>query len=110
MDFSTAIRFFQQGQLRDCEWICRQLLQSNPGNASALQLLGAIAGRVGKHAEAADLFRQAIAITPNHAEFHRNLAFALQHQGQLDDSATAFRTAIALQPDDSLSRACWGTC
>ncbi len=46
-----------------------------------------------------ELIRQAIAVAPQHPNFHFNLAVALFAQGLIDDAITAYRRAIQLKPD-----------
>ena len=108
MSVSNAARLLNQGRLREAEVVCRRILTGEPRNASALHILGAIAGQLGKHQVAADLFRQAIAIQPRVAEFHCNLALALEQQGQPQAAMRALRTALELSPQDAVGHCLLG--
>ena len=46
------------------------------------------------------MFRQAVAINPNHPEAHRNLGIALHEQADLEAAVDAYRQALAIQPHD----------
>lgn len=49
--------------------------------------------------EAADSFRQAIALNPKYVSAINNLGIVLQQQGQLEAAINSFREALQLQPD-----------
>jgi tetratricopeptide (TPR) repeat protein len=53
---------------------------------------------MGRNDLAVDLIRRALALDPNYAEAHSNLANALKDNGQLDEAVAACRHAIALRP------------
>ena len=61
--------------------------------------MGAIAGQTGRHAEAAEWFRQSIAGRPGDPEVHKNLGVALKAIGQVDEAIAACRQAVALKRD-----------
>jgi hypothetical protein len=50
--------------------------------------------------EKAALYRKAIALQPDLAEAHYNLAFALERLGKKEDAATEYREALRLRPGD----------
>ncbi|APW40475.1 glycosyltransferase [Rhodoferax koreense] len=52
-------------------------------------------------AEAEASFRQALALLPEFAEAHSNLALVLQQQGRLVEAEPAFRQAMALKPESA---------
>jgi tetratricopeptide (TPR) repeat protein len=49
--------------------------------------------------EAAECFRQVVAIDPSHAEAHMRLALALKDLRQLTEAVGSFRVALQLKPD-----------
>ena len=49
--------------------------------------------------EAAMLYRQALAVQPDYADAHINLGGVLRAEGKLDDAIVHFRRALALNPD-----------
>ncbi len=68
------------GRLQEAEKILRQILQANPNHAHALHLLGVVAHQAGKPVLAIELIGKAIAIEPNVAMFHCNLAEMFRQQ------------------------------
>ncbi len=51
--------------------------------------------------EAVTRFRQAIALAPEFADAHANLATVLQQRGELDEAVAHFREAVRLTPDNA---------
>ena len=45
--------------------------------------------------------RRALAINPQHADAHRNLAVALGFKGRIDEAIVEAREALKLQPDSA---------
>lgn len=74
-------------------------LRLAPSNPDALNLLGLLAFERLHYDSAADYFREATAGAPEVADFHRNLAMALQALGDDAQAERAFRRALALDPD-----------
>jgi Flp pilus assembly protein TadD len=52
---------------------------------------------------AAGLFREALAIDPEHALAHSNLGYALGKLGDLDGAISAFRAAVAVDPQFAMA-------
>ena len=52
----------------------------------------------GQLPEAVRLFKQLLALTPDHAEAHNNLGSVLQAQGKLHEASASFAQAITLMP------------
>src|SRR5947207_2403639 len=68
-----GVQRHQSGLLSEAEPIYRQVLERDPGNAGALQLLGVLAHQVGRNEMAVELIQRAIAIDPRVPGFHNNL-------------------------------------
>ena len=98
---TTALALHQAGQLHAAAQAYRQILQREPDNPDALQLLGALRHQQGDHATAAELIGKAVALKPNIAAFHVNLAEVYRVLGQLDRAADSARTAVQLTPGDA---------
>jgi protein O-GlcNAc transferase len=96
---ALALQHHKAGRLEDAQRGYLRVLEKNPQNANALQLLGLLSHQLGRHDEAASLITQAIAIDPSRAHFHSNLGMALRALGRLDDAAASFERALALKPD-----------
>ena len=88
---NTAGIHFNAGRLDQAEAICRGILSTQPDCCDAMQLMGAIAGRLGRHDVAAELSRRAIAIEPDRAELYFNLIFALGAQSRIEEAMDAYR-------------------
>ena len=71
--FQQAIKLHEQGRLDEAENIYRQILETAPTNPDVLNLLGLIAQAKGRHAQAVELFYQAVKNAPSHAPFYFNL-------------------------------------
>src|SRR5688572_31490589 len=94
-----ATQLLAEGRPDDAEAACRALLQSNPGQADALHLLGLVERSRGRHVEAIGLFNDAIRLQPNAYAHHAALGEALQARGELDQAAVAVFRALTLKPD-----------
>lgn len=70
---SLAVRAFTAGNLPASEILCRDVLDANPKNAAALNMLGIIAAHVGAVEQAAGLFQAALRAEPGNAETQQNL-------------------------------------
>jgi len=95
------LQHHQAGRHKAAERIYRQVLERDPGNANALNLLGLVAHQAGRHAEAAGLLAQAVTRQPGSALFQRNYASVQQAAGDLAAAVAAYRTAHRLAPDDA---------
>lgn len=96
--FDMAFAHHQAGRLAEAEPLYRQVLATVP-HADSVHLLGVIASQVGRHDAAVELFRQAIALSPESAMYHCNLGYALRNTGRLEEAVVALRTSVALQPE-----------
>ena len=63
--------------------------------------LYAIRLSLGDFAGAVQTLRQGLAIQPDFAAFHYNLALTLQHLDRLDEAAIGYRRTLELDPDNS---------
>jgi len=68
-----ASRAFTAGNLAASEVVCRDILDTSPRNAAALNLLGVIATRIKAVDQAAQYFRSAIGIEPQNKVLRRNM-------------------------------------
>jgi predicted O-linked N-acetylglucosamine transferase (SPINDLY family) len=96
---AIALQSYQAGNLSQAESLCLSILQQQPDNAEALQLLGVMAHQLGKLKEAIFYYRQLIALRPNQVEIYYYLGGALDQQGQLEEAIAYYQQAIALKPD-----------
>jgi protein O-GlcNAc transferase len=96
---ALALQHHQAGRLAEAEVVCRRILDQQPSQARALNLLGIIASQRGQNQLAVQWIGRAIAIDPATARYHNNLGLILIAQGQSDDAIKAYREAIRLTPD-----------
>ncbi|MGO9471288.1 MAG: tetratricopeptide repeat protein [Isosphaeraceae bacterium] len=96
-----AWKHYQAGQLHAAEQLFGQILQSDPGHLDALNLLGVIAHRTGRHEAAMDFLTRALKINPDFAQAHYNLGIMLRAAGKVEEAVASFRQAIRLQPDSA---------
>lgn len=75
----------------------------NKMQAEALFFEGLDALTAGKPDRAAGLFRQALALDPEHSEARHGLLRALEDAGQLDEALALAQDLIASSPDDALA-------
>lgn len=68
-----AATYLANGKIVVPDKICREILDTDPGNAVALNILGIVAVHIGRHSEAAELFRSALRVNPNFGPAERNL-------------------------------------
>lgn len=107
---AKAHRHRQDGELQAAEALCRQLLDAEPRNAEALDLLGQIKLQSGQAGEAAGLFRRAIESGPGDPQRHFSLALALLRQGGFAEAEQACRDALTLAPDHADALFARGLC
>lgn len=65
------------------------------GNAEQLGLLAAMRQREGRHAQASDLYRQALALKPDEITWLAGLGISLEHLGELGAAQQAYRRSLA---------------
>jgi predicted TPR repeat methyltransferase len=94
-----AVEHHRAGQQADAEQIYLELLNRQPDNPNALNLLGMIRLEQHRHEEAAELVLRAIGLAPSVAGFHNNLGNIRQAQFRDADAAAAYRIAVNLNPD-----------
>lgn len=74
----------------------RYLLRKQPRNARVLYGLGGALKDQGRLPEAAELYRRALAVAPNHVSAHINLGAVLLQTGRLGEAVDHLRTAVRL--------------
>lgn len=103
-----ALGHHREGRLDDAQSTYREILETEPGNADALHLLGVIALQRSRYDEAVALIEQAIDRDSTAPAYHSNLGEALRALGRFDAAIEAFRASLALRFDndtlDSLAK------
>jgi predicted O-linked N-acetylglucosamine transferase (SPINDLY family) len=94
-----AFKYFQAGNFRKAEHLCKKLLKFQPNNFNAVHLLGAIDYEL-KHYDSAILhFKKALQINPTDADAYYNLGLAMHEPITLDEAILNYQKAIQLKPN-----------
>src|SRR5215213_7212747 len=94
----TAITHHGAGRFREAEALYRQILTAKPNFPPALHLLGVAASQQGNKASGVELISKAIALSPNVAEFHSNLALVFLEDGRPEQAVISGQRSIQLNP------------
>lgn len=94
-----AVQHHQAGRLSEAEALYRQVLQLEPNQPVALNLLGVVALQVGNAEAAIELMSKSVHIQPDYADAHNNLGQAFQTSGKVEDARASFEKAVTLKPD-----------
>jgi len=98
LSLNNAVRLYEAGKTDEAEVICRQILQAQPANADALQLLAGVCLRRKNYEEAETAILQAIALNKRAAEYRNDLGNIYKAQDKLDLAEKCFRKALKLKP------------
>ncbi|HZK82951.1 MAG TPA: tetratricopeptide repeat protein [Humisphaera sp.] len=96
---NLAMQHHRSGQLQEAKNIYIQVLNQNPNQVDALNLLGALAGQVGQQEHGIALLRRAIELAPDYYAAYYNLGMALAAVGDVEGGIKANRRAAALRAD-----------
>lgn len=96
---AEAVQLQQRGQHQDAAAICRSVLEREPYNVEALQLLAAALCAQGASREGAAHLRRATELAPDSAEPHANLAAVLTAIGDVNGAIDSYRCAVRLRAD-----------
>jgi len=95
---NRALEHHRAGRLAAAAALYREIIQADPHQANALNLLGLITRDEGDPARAADLFSRAIAADPTVASFRLNRGLTLRTLGRVTGALDDFRSARRLDP------------
>jgi tetratricopeptide (TPR) repeat protein len=88
----------QAGRLDEAEETCSAALTRNPDNAELFHALGIIAMEQQRFGDAIVFLRRAVALVPESAFTHVNLACALVEREKFEEAIRAAKKAIKLEP------------
>lgn len=86
------------GRLPEAERIYRQVLEIDPDNPYALQMLGLIAHKTRKYNVAVELIEKAIGVLPSNPSFINDLGEAYRGMGSFAKAESCYRRALSLKP------------
>ncbi len=98
---SMGVATWNQTQYwKDTDTLFQHAIQMDPGNYLAWNYLGHALLESGSFpSEAISCFRNALAIRPDIAATHNNLAVILSRQGKTEDALAEYQEALRLNPD-----------
>ncbi len=94
----TAMRLNEAGDAQGAERLLREHLRSAPRDADAHAAHGVVLQRLGRSADAARAYRDALAVDGAHAIAGCNLGALLREAGELDDAEEVLRATLAARP------------
>lgn len=100
---SISRQHLMAGYLAEAEMSCRTALQAEPAHSEATHLLGIIALRSNRAAEANELFSKAIALDDAKAEFHNSRGVLMYGCRRFEEAQVEFAKAVLLDETDPLS-------
>ncbi|MBC8106686.1 MAG: tetratricopeptide repeat protein, partial [Anaerolineae bacterium] len=95
---ADGLNHHRAGRLQDAEAIYRQILQQQPEDPEALNLLGVIALQVGRPDAAVPLLSKSVQISPGFGSLN-NLGESLRYLGRIDEAIVAYRRSLELNPN-----------
>ncbi len=94
-----------EGRLDDALALAREALRADPEIIEGHTLVGNFDAKASRHAAAADAYRRALALDPEHLGATFSLALAYKNLGRLDDAAAGFERLRTLDPKNG--KALW---
>ena len=95
----TALSHQNSRRFEEAESLYRAVLEAEPANTDALNLLGVLEHQRGRHQEAVEWISKAIQISPKNPDFHNNLGLVMVALGKLAEAVPCFKTTVRLRPD-----------
>ena len=95
---NEAAKLQQAGQSSKAAVVCHDILEQNPAQPDALQLLGIITYLNGDMTEAIRLFQKALKSQPDNPEAHNNLAIILNYSDRTEEALEHFNRSLAINP------------
>ena len=95
---TLAIQLQKTGQLAAAQELYRRVLEDVPDHPAAVHFSGVLAHQQGRLDEAVALIERSLALSPDAADWHSNLAIIQLARGRADEALAALRRAIAIDP------------
>ncbi len=93
-----ALSHFHAGRLPQAKEVAGRVLQSDPGNELAFNLLGMLAQQTGQMSLAHGYFSKATTANPGNVDYCSNLAASLIALGRNEEAVVPMRRALQLAP------------
>ncbi len=94
-----AINCYQNKKFIEAEKICQNILDLDPNNFDAINLLAAISFQNKSFSKSIELFKKASTINPNSADLYNNLSIAFLQEKKLKEAIQSWDKATKLKPD-----------
>ncbi|MBC6423010.1 MAG: tetratricopeptide repeat protein [Hormoscilla sp. SP12CHS1] len=94
-----AFAHYQAGRLDEARAVSLAMLEQQPHQVEAMQILGIIARQTGAYDRASSYYQQAISIKLDYPEAYNNLGASFREQGKIERAIAAYKQAITVKPD-----------
>jgi tetratricopeptide (TPR) repeat protein/2-polyprenyl-3-methyl-5-hydroxy-6-metoxy-1,4-benzoquinol methylase len=95
----AALEHHRNGDLVGAKTAYEAILEAEPENPRAWQLLGLVAHQSGEADDALEKLGRAAGLAPDNPDIHVNIAEVLRGRGDAEEAIAAYRRAIAINPD-----------
>lgn len=95
---TRSVQLYGEGNLAAAQALAEEVLQYDPGQHRAWNVLGAIAAAGEKNRLAAQHFERAVALQPDNADYLNNCGEAYRRDRKFDEAMANCRAAIAINP------------
>ncbi len=96
--FDQGLAFLEASQPQNAEREFRRVIELDPGNAPAYNLLGSIYDFLGDHARADASFLEAIRLSPSSPAPYNNLGISYLRQNRGEEALKTFNRALVIDP------------
>ncbi len=94
-----ALGHYKAGRLGKARAVYLAMLEQQPHQVEAMQMLGIIAYRTKEYDRAINYFQQVISIKQDWPETYNNLGACFWEQGKIEQAIAAYKQALAVKPD-----------
>ncbi len=98
-----AHTFYKSGEFDKAAQLCRNILETDPSNSAALQLLARILAQQGNLELAEQHLRNAITSHMGRADLHVDLGNVLKLQNRTEEALDEYRRALTFEPQNLLA-------
>lgn len=96
-----AAAALRAGNYTNAEALCQGILRRDPSNISGMRILAAVVGQTGAPKRAIELIQKCIALRPERAEAHVQLARLFIMDERCSDAIAALKRALEIEPQNA---------
>ena len=96
---NSVVELYSNGRIQEALDSVKALIKDYPNEALLYNISGVCNAGLGQLDAAVKSYGQALAIKPDFAEVHYNLAITLQDLGQLDAAVKSYEKTLSIKPD-----------